>query len=113
MRPTLKMLLTLAILVTTPLLLSTVFASAQSFSCASAQTSSEFAICNSEELQGLDEKMAAVYYQHKSGLQTTPQRQQFSRDQSAWKRLRNQCDLDWTCLTLRYNERIHTLASIK
>lgn len=109
MRSTIKMLLTLSVLVTAPLLLSTVFASAQSFSCAKAQNSSEFAICNNEDLLGLDEKLAAVAYHQISNLQTSPQRQRFSREQSAWKQLRNRCDLDWTCLKLRYNERIQSL----
>lgn len=110
MRSTMKMMLTLSVLVSAPLFLSTVFANAQSFSCASAQTSTEFAICNNEDLLTLDEKLAAVFYNRKSNLQTTPQRQKISRDQNAWKQLRNRCKLDWTCLKLRYNERIQALS---
>ncbi len=109
MRATIKMFLTLTILISAPLLLSTMFASAQSFNCAKAQTPAEFAVCNNEDLLGLDEKLAAVYYHRKSNLLTTPQRQQISREQNAWRKLRNSCNLDWTCLKLRYNERISAL----
>ncbi len=109
MRSTHKMLLTLGVLVMTPLLLSTVYANAQSFSCADAQTSAEFAICNNEDLLDLDERLAVAYFNHKTNLQTSPQRQQISREQNTWKIKRNLCELDWTCLKLRYNERIHAL----
>lgn len=109
MLSTLKMLITLGVLVSAPILLSTVFASAQSFSCASADSSAEFAICNNEDLLGLDEKMAAMYYHRTSNLKTSPQRQKIKRDHSKWVQKRNRCALDWTCLTIRYNERIHAL----
>ena len=106
---TLKMLLTLAFLISIPLLLSTVFANAQSFSCAQAQNSAQFAVCNNEELLGLDEKLAAIYYHQKSELPTAPQRQQISREHGVWEQKRNLCKLDWTCLKIRYKERINQL----
>ncbi len=109
MRSTLKMLLTLGVLVSVPLLLSTVFASAQSFNCAQAQSSTEFAICNNEDLLGLDEKLAAIYYHRKANLHTTPQRQNISRNHTKWMVKRNRCDQDWTCLKIRYKERIAEL----
>jgi uncharacterized protein len=109
MRSTVNLILTLGFLVTIPLLLSTLFANAQSFSCAKAQFSAEFAICNNEVLLTLDEKLAAIYYHRKSIVGTTPQRQQIARDQNAWVEKRNRCDLDWTCLEISYKERIQRL----
>ena len=109
MRSNFKMILTLGFLVSIPLLLSTLYASAQSFSCAQAENSAEFAICNNEVLISLDEKLAAIYYMQKSKMSTTPQRQKISRDQSAWVQKRNQCSLDWACLEVLYEERLGQL----
>ncbi len=109
MLSTIKMSLTLAILVIAPFLLSTMYAAGQSFSCAQAHSRAEFAICNNEELLSLDEKLASMYDHRKSNLQTTPQRQQITREHSAWLRKRNNCNLDWSCLKDRYQERIRQL----
>ena len=109
MRTTLKMLFTLAVLVLTPLLLSTVFASAQSFNCAKAQSSAEFAICNNEDLLGLDEELAVLFIQSKAKLHTRPQRQTIARAHNQWMVKRDHCALDWACLTIRYQERISEL----
>ncbi len=109
MRSTIQMFLTLGFLVSIPLLLSTVFASAQSFDCSQAQISSEFAICNNEVLLTPDEKLAAIYHNRKISVDTTPQRQQISRDHTAWVKKRNGCDLDWTCLETSYIKRIEQL----
>ena len=109
MRSTIKMFLTLGFLVSIPLLLSTVFASAQSFDCTQAQTSSEYAICNNEVLLTLDEKLAAIYYNRKTGIDTAPQTRQISEDHTAWVEKRNLCDLDWTCRETSYINRIAQL----
>jgi len=109
MRSTLNLFFTLGFLVAIPLLLSTILANAQSFSCAEAQKSAEFAICNNENLQSLDERLAAIYYHRKSNMPTTPQRQKISRDHNQWILQRNNCDLDWGCLENRYKERIDQL----
>ena len=109
MRSTTNMFLTLGFLVSIPLLLSAVFANAQSFDCSQAQISSEFAICNNEVLLTLDEKLAAIYYNRKISVDTTPQRQQISKDHTAWMKKRNGCDLDWTCLETSYIKRIEQL----
>ncbi len=110
MRSTTKLIVTLGFLITIPLLLSTLLASAQSFSCAKAQFSAEFAICNNETLLTLDEKLAAIYYHRKSNVSASPQRQQISRDHFAWIQKRNRCDLDWTCLETSYKDRIQQLS---
>ncbi|MCF6321859.1 MAG: hypothetical protein L3J32_08850 [Rhizobiaceae bacterium] len=109
MLSTIKMFVTLGVLVTAPLLLSTVFAVGQSFSCAKAHSQAEFAICNNEELLSLDEKLASMYDHRKANLQTAPQRQKITREHSVWLRKRNSCDLDWSCLKDRYQERIRQL----
>ena len=106
----LRMFLFLGVLSTISLLLSPNSAKAQSFNCAEAQFSAEFAICNNEELLSLDEKVAKIFYLHKSNMPTIPQRQKFARDHSAWILKRNRCDLDWTCLQIRYKERIFQLS---
>ena len=109
MRSTINMFLTLGLLVSIPLLLSTVFANAQSFDCSQAQISSEYAICNNEVLLTLDEKLAAIYFNQKSNVSTTPQRQLISRDHTNWLKKRNGCDLDWSCLEASYIKRIEQL----
>jgi uncharacterized protein len=109
MRSTIKMFLTLGFLISIPLLLSTVFASAQSFDCSQAQISSEYAICNNEILLPLDEKLAAIYYNRKTSVATTPQGLQISQDHTAWMEKRNGYDLDWTCLETSYIKRIEQL----
>ncbi|MCP4184594.1 MAG: hypothetical protein GY761_14970 [Hyphomicrobiales bacterium] len=109
MRSTINMFLTLGFLISIPLLLSTVFASAQSFDCSQAHISSEYAICNNEVLLTLDEKLAEIYHNRRKSVDTTPQRQRISRDHTAWVKKRNGCDLDWTCLEASYNKRIEQL----
>ncbi len=106
MLSSIKMLLTLTALVAAPLLLSTVFASAQSFNCAKANTKAEFAICNNEDLLSLDEQMAAVFHIQRSKLPSSSDRQKASQVQTKWLKKRNSCNLDWQCLQVQYNDRI-------
>lgn len=113
MRTQFKPILLLAILITAPLLLSVINAQAQSFSCAKAGSSAEFAICNNEDLLVLDEKLASIYYLKKSNISTAPQRQEIVREQNRWIAQRNSCKLDWTCLRVRYNDRIRQLSRRK
>ncbi|MCB1386737.1 MAG: hypothetical protein KDJ80_12460 [Nitratireductor sp.] len=84
-------------------------ASAQSFSCASADTPAEFAVCNSEDLLAMDEtietKFASIYV----GATTAPERQAVSREQSEWLKRRDACGANFTCLNLRYEERMEML----
>jgi uncharacterized protein len=86
-------------------------ANAQSFSCAKAENPAEFAICNDEGLLSLDEKLGNVFADAYVKASTTPQRQAVARDHNNWLKVRNSCRGDFTCLTLRYNERISALSS--
>ncbi len=106
MYSSIKMLLTLTALVAAPLLLSTVFAGAQSFNCAKAGTKAEFAICNNEDLLSLDEQLAAAFHIQRSKLPSSSDRQKASQIQSKWLKKRNSCNLDWQCLQAHYNARI-------
>jgi len=86
-------------------------ANAQSFSCAQAENPTEFAICNDENLLSLDEKLGTVFASAYTKASTVPQRQAVSRDQDQWLKIRNSCQGDFTCLNLRYQERINALVS--
>ena len=102
-------LLILASLILAPWVLSAVAANAQSFDCARAHTSAQFAICNDEELLDLDERLAIALARRQATIETTPQLQALSREQLIWLRRRDDCRLDWNCLKLRYRERIGAL----
>ena len=84
-------------------------AEAQSFNCAKATRTTEFAICNNETLIVLDETMASYHRQQLNALSTKPQRQVFSKTSKDWLRKRNACKGDFACLELRYKERIQAL----
>jgi len=84
-------------------------AKAQSFNCANAYKPAELAICNSENLIVLDEKMAKLHAAKTVGYSNKPEKQKFSRDSRRWLKQRNSCKVDFTCLELRYRERIAML----
>lgn len=84
-------------------------AKSQSFNCAKATKTSEFAICNNEELLLLDERMASIHATYSSKISTSPEKQKFSKTSRAWLKKRNACKSDFACLELRYRERIQVL----
>ena len=86
-------------------------ANAQSFSCASAERPAEFAICNSEDLLTMDEKLGTVFSAVYVNASTTPQRQAVVKEHEQWLQQRNACGNDTTCLDLRYKERLNNLQS--
>lgn len=86
-------------------------ANAQSFSCETADQTAEFAICNDENLLLLDEKLGEIFARKYVNASTSPQRQAVTREQTSWLQKRNACGDDFTCLTLRYRERIRELQS--
>jgi hypothetical protein len=85
-------------------------ARAQSFECASAATPAELAICNSEQLLVLDEKLSAMVARRETKASNPILRQVVSDDQAEWARLRNECGVDEACLITRYTMRISELA---
>lgn len=86
---------------------------AQSFSCSEANLPSEMAVCNSEALLVLDEKLSAMASQKLSRTNSKPGRQALNRDQQNWVLARNKCGADPVCLELRYNERMAQMAGAK
>ena len=86
-------------------------ASAQSFSCAKADNAAQFAICNDEGLMALDEKISDVFADNFISASTPPARQPVAREHTAWMKKRDACGADFTCLKLRYEERVKTLSS--
>ena len=87
-------------------------AQAQSFSCSNASTAAEFTVCNSENLQILDEKLNEVFADSFVTAATVPQRQKIARKQSKWVQKRNSCRTDVSCLSRRYQERIRVLTGV-
>ena len=86
-------------------------AQAQSFSCAEASRPAEFAICNSENLLIMDEQVGRTFTEAYLNASSAPQRQSVARQHSDWVKRRNACGNDFTCLNLRYEERLTTLKS--
>ena len=91
-------------------LLASSEARAQSFSCATAENPSELAICNSENLLVLDEKLDGMIAQRLATAKNKPAQQLLSRAHDEWLLLRNECGTDQPCLELRYSARIADLA---
>ncbi|MEM6383380.1 MAG: lysozyme inhibitor LprI family protein [Pseudomonadota bacterium] len=81
---------------------------AQSFSCASAGTSTEHAICANKFLGNLDLEMVAQYQRLRSVMNAT-QRAGLQEDQRRWLRQRNRCGGAYGCLEVEYSNRISAL----
>lgn len=81
-------------------------ANAQQVSCDRAATAAEFTICNSEDLQSLDERLGKVFAASYAAQPTLPQRQAVSRQHGEWLKQRNECGGDPTCIAIRYEERL-------
>lgn len=86
-------------------------AAAQSFPCAEASKPAEFAICNSENLLIMDENMNKIFTTVYQSAATAPQRQSVVRRHNGWRLKRDACGNDFTCLNLRYQERLSELRS--
>jgi len=86
-------------------------ANAQSFSCAMAAQPAEFAICNDENLVILDEKLGEVFASKFINASTSPARQAVTKEHNEWMKQRNACGTDFTCLNLKYQDRIKVLSS--
>lgn len=87
-------------------------ANAQSFACANAQSRAQLAICNSEDLLVLDEKLSAMVSQRLSQERKLPERQAFATEQSQWLAARDLCQGELACLESRYRERMAALAGV-
>jgi uncharacterized protein len=87
-------------------------ANAQSFACADAQSQAQLAICNSEDLLVLDEKLSAMVSQRRSQARKPTERQALATEQAQWLASRDLCRGDLACLELRYRERMAALAGV-
>lgn len=85
-------------------------AKAQTFPCAAAASPAELAICNSEQLLVLDEKLSAMVSRHQTKAANPILRQVVDEDQDEWRSLRDECGIDEACLITRYTMRISELA---
>ena len=99
-----------ALALTFAALLFAATAQAQTFSCAYSQSPAQMAICNSEDLLVLDEKLSAMVAQRLARAATLVEREALQREQSAWMGSRNACGNDQACLQLSYGERIARLS---
>jgi uncharacterized protein len=85
-------------------------ARAQTFPCVAAASPAELAICNSEQLLVLDEKLSAMVSRHQTKAANPILRQVVNEDQDEWRSLRDECGADEACLITRYTMRISELA---
>ena len=81
---------------------------AASFNCRYAKLPAEVAICQSDTLSRLDERMAAKYYRLRRNLDHVD-RAQLKDDQRFWLRQRNRCGYNLGCLEDSYYRRIDQL----
>lgn len=79
-----------------------------SFDCSKSALPSEYVICNSDYLSGLDATMARRYLALRKRLSGNALRA-FTESQRSWLNLRNRCGTDLSCLTRAYQERVHAL----
>jgi uncharacterized protein len=85
-------------------------AHSQSFACAYSQSAAQMAICNSEDLLVMDEKLSAMVAQRLAKAKTLVEREALQRDQSVWTGQRNACGADQACLQRSYGERMTRLS---
>lgn len=76
-----------------------------SFDCGRASTSTEFAVCESEDLWVLDKAMANLYFLFKRN-QNTGRSAEFLDSQRAWLQRRDACGANLDCLVERYSSRL-------
>jgi uncharacterized protein len=85
-------------------------ARAQTFACVNAETPTELAICNSEELIVLDERLSAMIARELGTARNMVTRRSVTAEHKNWLRLRDECSSDQACLITRYALRLTDLA---
>jgi uncharacterized protein len=103
--------LTLISLVLATLLVIAPQAGAASFNCRYAKSSVEVAICQDEDLQTLDERMAKYYFTL-GPLLPYGARAKLKRSQSSFIARRNACGYNTDCISSAYEARIEKICSI-
>jgi hypothetical protein len=76
-----------------------------SFSCSKAKTSTEIAICASEDMWSLDRAMSWLYFFYRRNTNSTVSKQ-FLDEQRDWLRRRDRCSDDLRCLVIMYQNRL-------
>jgi len=84
-------------------------ATAASFSCHKAKTTSEKAICAKPTLNVLDQRMGQVYRTLLILVGPSGAHDQFQGEQQWWLGVRDGCGADADCLRLAYHNRINDL----
>ena len=83
-------------------------AHAQSFSCRSAKTPDEIAICQNRVLSKLDEQMVTLFLARRAALSES-QQALLTAQQQLWLRERMICAADVSCIENAYSKRISQL----
>ena len=86
-------------------------ATAASFNCRYAKSPVEVAICQDDDLQALDERMAKYYFTL-SPLLPYGARAKLKRSQSSFIARRNACGYNTDCISRAYETRIDRICSI-
>lgn len=79
-----------------------------SFDCAAAQTPTEMAICNSQDLWTMDRAVSNLYFLFRAAAQSA-QRSAYLDSQRSWLKRRDECGADPKCLIERYSSRLFDL----
>jgi uncharacterized protein len=86
-------------------------ASAQEFDCRNAEFASERAICGSDRLSALDERMSALYADLKATSASRYQRDDLKTYQRQFLDARDSCGRDVECIRGAYLDQISVLES--
>jgi|JI10StandDraft_1071094.scaffolds.fasta_scaffold161508_2 uncharacterized protein len=93
------------------LLCHTVPSQAASFNCRYAKSPVEVAICQNDDLEILDERMASIYFTLKR-LLPGDGRTQLKRGQNAFIARRNGCGYNDGCINRAYENRINRMCNL-
>jgi uncharacterized protein len=86
-------------------------AGAASFNCRYAKLPAEVAVCQSDDLEALDERMASIYFTLKR-LLPGDGRVQLKRGQNAFIARRNGCGYGAGCIERAYENRISRMCNL-
>ena len=86
-------------------------AAAQSFDCRDSGMASERAVCGSDRLSGLDERMTGLYASLMAALNTDRQRESLRGYQLRFLAVRNRCGRDTGCIKGAYLDQIEVLSA--
>jgi uncharacterized protein len=84
-------------------------ASAGTVYCSAASKPAEFAICNSEDLQVLDGRVAELYKSQHATSASVLSQTALARDHHKWLASRNECRANLGCLEKYYRKRLSAL----